>query len=128
MTSKVNRIRERKERDLIKLTAFRDAHRKACKYDPLELVCSIHNVKFIKFECTIYSNWAQTHGCPVCVGLIRAKVQLEFDRCCVRAKDGLRYPKNAYRSFNSNGKTKRGRPKTSPATTAIKTGNGISRT
>jgi hypothetical protein len=74
-------------------------------YDPLELICACHNVKFIRYEyIREYSqrNRSQrSYGCPVCVGLIRAKVQLEFKRgSTFHIK---RYPKNA--------KRKTGRPK-----------------
>lgn len=50
------------------------------RYDPLELVCGVHNVKFIKFECKVSSNPGKSHGCPVCVKIIRDKVQLEMHR------------------------------------------------
>ncbi len=63
------------------------------KYDPCELVCQSHNVKFMKFDCgyvkgsryKLYSN-----GCPVCVGLIRAKVQMEISRGTKIGSNGKR--------------------------------------
>ncbi len=56
------------------------------KYDPCELICQSHNVKFVQFDCgyRVGPNGLRykmnSHGCPVCVGLIRAKVQLEISR------------------------------------------------
>jgi hypothetical protein len=42
-------------------------------YDPTELVCPVHRCFFVKFgDARNFS-----HGCPVCVGLIRAKVRRE---------------------------------------------------
>ncbi len=56
------------------------------KYDPCELICLSHNVKFVEFDCG-YRVGAKglryklnSYGCPVCVGLIRAKVQMEISR------------------------------------------------
>lgn len=50
------------------------------KYDPKEIVCRSHCVHFVRFE----ARWADavilSHGCPVCVGLIRAKVKFEMLR------------------------------------------------
>lgn len=95
------------------------------KYNPLDLICNLHNVKFIRYY--YYMNEADrfrySHGCPVCVGLIRAKVQLEFKRCSSHGKH--RYPKNAYRSFNSNASTKRGRAKIQITTSTVSTGTEI---
>ena len=46
------------------------------------LVCSRHRVGFIKFT----GPTSHSFGCPVCVGLIRAKVQMEIGRLARRAK------------------------------------------
>mgnify|MGYP001613073563 CR=1 FL=1 len=56
------------------------------KYDPCELVCLSHNVRFVRFDCGYRVGpkglryKLDSHGCPVCVGLIRAKVQMEISR------------------------------------------------
>lgn len=102
---------------------------KPTQYDPLELICVTHNVKFIKFICEYKDiNIYSSHGCPVCVGLIRAKVQLEFNRCCIIAKNGNRMPKNqtvANRGRKVPNGPKRGRPKTKTIAAIVETGNGI---
>lgn len=87
-----------------------------CKYNPLNLICASHNVKFVKFECLYkgYGHYSNTHGCPVCVGLIRARVQYEFKRYKLHL---------GWKS--SNAQTKRGRPKTKTVTTIVETRNGI---
>lgn len=94
-------------------------------YDPLELICSKHNVQFIRWIYhypDIKANKTYSHGCPVCVGLIRAKVQMERNRCCTIQSNGRKYPRNVR---IPNGKTKRGRPKTSINANIIEARNGI---
>ena len=52
-------------------------------YDPSELICQSHNVKFIEFYVDYKMSRhykMNSYGCPVCVGLIRAKVQMEIAR------------------------------------------------
>ena len=52
-------------------------------YNPTELICQSHNVKFIEFYVDYKMDRhykMNSYGCPVCVGLIRAKVQMEIAR------------------------------------------------
>lgn len=49
-------------------------------YDPLALVCASHRVRFVRYELRWADAMVFSHGCPVCVGLIRARVQLECSR------------------------------------------------
>lgn len=51
--------------------------RKYRRHDGTGLVCAAHCVAFVRFV-GIASNFS--HGCPVCVGMIRAKVQFEIAR------------------------------------------------
>lgn len=55
--------------------------RKYLSYDPRQLICQSHLVKFIMFSrLDWYGYKTKSHGCPICVGLIRAKVALEINR------------------------------------------------
>lgn len=94
-------------------------------YSPLDLICSIHNVKFVNWTY-IYPQKKFTkchsHGCPVCVGLIRAKVRMEINRNSAWNKNGRRYLKNPRRP---NAPTKRGRPKTKTIAAIVETRDGI---
>lgn len=49
-------------------------------YDPTRLVCASHRVFFVEYRCDFGNASIYSHGCPVCVGLIRGKVQFEFAR------------------------------------------------
>lgn len=94
-------------------------------YSPLDLICSVHNVKFVNWTY-IYPQKKFTkchsHGCPVCVGLIRAKVRLEINRNSAWNKNGRRYLTNPRKP---DAPTKRGRPKTKTIATIVETRNGI---
>lgn len=96
------------------LERLRDAK---CRYDPLNLVCTSHNVRFIEFNVNVIKyhhkngkayKW-HSHGCPVCVGLIRAKVQLEKSRAYKLRSDGKRGVK--YRARNNNRQSGASNPK-----------------
>lgn len=94
-------------------------------YNPLNLICSIHNVKFVNWTY-IYPQKKFTkchsHGCPVCVGLIRAKVRMEINRNSAWNKNGRRYLTNPRRA---NAPTKRGRPKTKTVAAIVEARDGI---
>ena len=60
-------------------------------YDPCNIVCSSHRICFVRFVHRVASRYnSSSHGCPVCVGLIRAKVQMEINRGIVIGKHGKR--------------------------------------
>ena len=50
------------------------------RYRATDLICASHNVRFVRYECRWATAVLYSHGCPVCVGLIRAKVQKELGR------------------------------------------------
>lgn len=48
-------------------------------YDARKLICASHAVYFVRYmNCERTGHFTYSHGCPVCVGLIRAKVQKEM--------------------------------------------------
>jgi hypothetical protein len=102
---------KQKQKALEEFKARRDAHREAYKYNPLELICASHGVKFVRYLASTHNDtFLYSHGCPVCVGLIRAKVKLELARCYQIGVDGIR--KLKFMSRDRYGKTKCGRPET----------------
>ncbi len=67
-------------------------------YNPCDLICQSHNVKFVKFTYQ-FQKRARSCGCPVCVGLIRAKVQMEISRGTIIGSHGKRIRINGLKSY-----------------------------
>jgi hypothetical protein len=99
-------------------------------YNPLDLVCAAHNVQFVKYKSMMKHQWGISHGCPVCVGLIRAKVQLELHRDSVitKVRDGRLIEGRVgggRRKVISNAKSQQVSSKASIASNAIDNGTQL---
>ena len=55
------------------------------RYRATDLICASHNVRFLRYECRSPAFLNYSHGCPVCVGLIRAKVRMERGRSITKS-------------------------------------------
>ncbi len=60
-------------------------------YNPCDLVCTVHNIKFTRFSFRVSDQYNTfSHGCPVCVRLIRQDVQKSLDSGTKIGKHGYR--------------------------------------
>lgn len=81
------------------------------KYNPCELICQSHNVKFVQFDSGYRVGLKglryklNSYGCPVCVGLIRAKVQMEISRGTKIGSHGRRVRTSGIRKYARRKKT-----------------------